>query len=178
MVDFLPRILSNQKQNLMDDGALHPGGWFEERLDLPSMGGPDNLVVEVSATLDVAAYADATATVENHNDDALARIMSHRRERMLADQRAAEIINAALADTLTPDPHGMAITQLRSVLEQSKHKSGEHELDVQLMAIISDLERMHNVATPSRSDLRRYAQERHGDSEATAIHAHLVRGPR
>ncbi len=178
MVDFLPRILSSQKQSLADDGALHPGGWFEERLDLPSHGGPDNLAVGVLATLDVATYADATATVENHNEDALTRIMTHRRERVLADRKAEEIINAALADTVTPDPQGVAIAQLRCVLEQSKHKSGEHELDVQLMAIISDLEMMSNTSTPSRSELRRYAQERHADSETTSTHAHLTKGVR
>jgi hypothetical protein len=171
LVDFLPKMLARQKQSLADDGALHPGDQYEERFDLPSHGDPNNLAIAVSAKLDVAAYSDHSVDVVN--EPALLRLTGTRHNWALADQKAAEIINAAVANSITPDPRGMALTQLRAVLEQAKRKDGERELEVELMAIIADLER-RGPAT-SKFDLRLYATSKYGDSEALASHVLLRR---
>jgi hypothetical protein len=138
LVDFLPRMLSYQNQELSDNGTLHPGDRWEERLDLPSRGGANNVAISVSVKLDVAAYSDHTADVGN--EPALLRLAGVRHNRALADQKAAEIISAAAAHDVTTDPTGMAVTQLRTELEQARRKKGEHELEVELMAIIANLE--------------------------------------
>jgi len=172
MVDCLQSIIMRQRLGLDDDGAIHPGGRYEERLDLPSRGGPDNLAVAVSAKLDVVAYFDATADVVE-NGAALARLSSFRRNCMIADQKAAEIINAAAADTVTPDARGMAVSQLRTLLEQAKHKVGDHASETELALIIADLER--NESEKGKPDLIQYARDKYGDSEAMSAHVSLRR---
>lgn len=166
LVDLLPRMLSYQNQELSDNGTLHPGDRWEERLDLPSHKGASNTAIAVSVKLDVAAYSDHTADVEN--EPALLRLASVRHNRALADQRAAEIMSAAAADSVTPDPTGMALTQLRAVLEQARRKKGEHELEVELMEIIANLESQRSDT--SRSDLRSYATRKNADVEILSSH--------
>jgi CRISPR/Cas system CMR-associated protein Cmr5 small subunit len=120
----------------------------------------------VSVKLDVVAYSDHTVDVEN--EPALLRLAGVRHNQALADQKAAEIINAAAADSVTPDPTGMAITHLRAVLEQARRKKGERELEVELMAIIADLESRKSDA--SRSDLQSYATRKNADVEILSSH--------
>ena len=172
MVDFLQTIILRQRLGLDDDGALHPGARYEERLDLPSRGGSDNLAVAVSAKLDVVAYFDATADVAE-NGAALARLSSFRRNCIIADQKAAEIINAAAANTATPDARGMAVSQLRTLLEQTKHKAGDHASETELAVIIADLER--SGSEKGKPDLIQYARDKYGDSEAMSAHVSLRR---
>ncbi len=167
LVDFLPRMLSYQNQELSDNGTLHPGDRWEERLDLPSHRGDNNVAIAVSVKLDVAAYSDHSVDVEN--EPALLRLAGVRHNRALADQKAAEIINAAAADNVTPDPTGMAVTQLRAALEQARRKKGERELEVELMAVIANLE--SRKSDTSRSDLRSYATRKNADVELLSSHA-------
>jgi len=166
LVDFLPRMLSYQTLQLSDNGALHPGDRWEEQLNLPSRGA-NNTPIAVSVKLDVAAYSDHTVDVEN--EPALLRLAGVRHNQALADQKAAEIINAAAADDVTPDPLGMAVTQLRAVLEQARRKNGERELEGELMAIIANLE--SRKSDTSRSDLRLYATRKNAEVEILSSHA-------
>jgi hypothetical protein len=166
LVDLLPRMLSYQNQELPDNGTLHPGDRWEERLDLPSRSGANNTAIAVSVKLDVAAYYDHSVDVEN--EPALLRLAAVRHNRALADQKAAEIISAAAANNVTPDPVGMAVTQLRAVLEQARRKKGEHELEVELMAIIANLE--SRKSDTSRSDLRSYATRKNAEVEVLSSH--------
>lgn len=172
MVDLLQSIILRQRLGLDDDGALHPQGRYEERLDLPSRGSSDNLAVAVSAKLDVVAYFDATADVVE-NGAALARLSSFRRNCIIADQKAAEIINAAAANTVTPDARGMAVNQLRTLMEQAKHKTGDHASETELAVIIADLER--SGSEKGKSSLIQYARDKYGDSQAMSAHALLRR---
>ena len=167
LVDLLPRMLSYQNQELADNGALHPGDRWEERIDLPSHRGINNAPIAVSVKLDVAAYSDHTVDVEN--EPALLRLAGVRHNQALADQKAAEIISAAAADDVTPDPTGMAVTQLRTALEQARRKKGEHELEVELMAIIAYLE--SGKSDISRSDLRSYATRKNAEVGILSSHA-------
>jgi hypothetical protein len=171
ILDFAPKIIAHNKLGLEDNGALHPDTAIEERLDLPIRGGANNLALAVAAKVDVVAYADSTVDVEN--EPALSRLMSLRNNRALADQKAAEIINAAAANSVTPNPRGMALAELRVLLEQAKRKQGEHELETELLSIIEDLER-HGPETSS-ADLRQYASEKFRDSEAMTAHVLLRR---
>ena len=166
LVDFLPRMLSYQNQELSDSGTLHPGDRWEERLDLPSHRGANNVAIAVTVKLDVAAYSDHSVDVEN--EPALLRLAGVRHNRALADQKAAEIISAAAADNVTPDPTGMALTQLRAALEEARRKKGERELEVELMAIIANLESRKSDA--SRSDLRSYATRKNADVNILSSH--------
>lgn len=166
LVDLLPRMLSYQNLELSDNGALHPGDRWEERLDLPSHGGANSAPIAVSVKLDVVAYSDHTVDVEN--EPALLRLASVRHSQALADQKAAEIMSAAAADDVSPDPTGMALAQLRAVLEQARRKKGEHEQEVELMAIIADLE--NHKSDTSRSDLRSYATRKNADVEVLSSH--------
>ena len=171
LLDFAAKIVAHKKPGLEDDGALHPDTAIEERLDLPVRGGPNNLALAVTAKVDVVAYADSTVDVEN--ESALSRLMSLRNNRILADRKAAEVISAAAADSVTPNPRGMAITQLRVLLEEAKRKQGEHELETELLSIIEDLERRGPEV--SAADLRQYASEKFRDSEAMTAHVSLRR---
>src|SRR6266853_2984855 len=126
ILDLAAKMVDSQKVGAADNGALHPGATMEERLDLPARGGPNNHALAVTAKIDLVAYADST--VEVNNEAALSRLVSLRKNRMLADQKAAEIINEAAADSVTPDPRGVALARLRVLLEQAKRKQGEHEL--------------------------------------------------
>lgn len=171
ILDFAAKIIAHTKLGLEDNGALHPDIAIEERLDLPVRGGTHNLALSVTAKVDVVAYADSTVDVGN--EPALSRLMSLRNNRVLADQKAAEIINAAAADSVTPNPRGMALTQLRVLLEEAKRKQGEHELETELLSIIEDLER--DAPETSEADLRQYASEKFRDSEAMTAHVLLRR---
>lgn len=166
LVDLLPRMLSYQNQELSDNGTLHPGDRWEERLDLPSHRGANNTAIAVSVKLDVAAYSDHTVDVEN--EPALLRLASVRHSQALADQKAAEIMSAAAADDVSPDPIGMALAQLRAVLEQARRKKGEHEQEVELMEIIANLE--SRKSDTSRSDLRLYATRKNAEVEILSSH--------
>jgi len=169
LLDFAAKIISQQKAGHEDNGALHPNTAMEERLDLPMRGG--NLPLAVTVKVDVVAYADSTANVGN--DAAFQRLVDLRRNHILAITKAAEIINEAAANSVTPDPRGMALTQLRALLGQARHKQGEHELETELMVIIDDLEKRGPETSPA--DLRRYATDKVRDSEAMAPHAALRR---
>jgi hypothetical protein len=169
LLDFAAKIISQQKAGHEENGALHPNTAMEERLDLPIRGG--NLPLAVTVKVDVVAYADSTADVEN--DAAFQRLVDLRRNHILAITKAAEIINEAAANSVTPDPRGMALTQLRVLLEQARRKQGEHELETELMVIIDDLEK--RSPETSSADLRRYATDKVRDSEAMAPHTALRR---
>ena len=171
VLDFAAKMVSAQKAGLGDNGALHPGTTLEERLDLPIRGGLDNRPLAVTAQVDLVAYTDLL--VEGNNEPALSRLVSLRKNRILADQKAAELINEAAANSVTPNPGGVAVSQLRALLEQAKRKEGEHELETELMAIIEDLER--SGPEVSRGYLRQYATGKFRDSAAMAPHSELRR---
>lgn len=93
LLDFAPKIISQQMTGQEDNGALHPKTAIEERIDLPTRGGPGNQPIAVTVKVDVVAYLDATADVGN--DAAFQRLLNMRHNRILADTKAAEIINEA-----------------------------------------------------------------------------------
>jgi hypothetical protein len=178
MTDFLPGIISGGRE------ALHPGNSYEVRIDIQA--GTE--LLSASAKLDVVAYADLSADVDK-NQDALVRLVGARKSDALAQERSAEIINAAAADTVSPDPVGLAIRQLRQVAEQIKGRSTELS-ETKLGSIIADLENRSAQAAFERERtgmevweqhntevafLRGYASRRNKDAITVEAHSHLKR---
>src|SRR5579863_1032286 len=92
-------------------GALAPGTTFT--LDVP-MG--QQSVETVSATVDVVVYDDGTADVLN--EQVFRSIAAARKGRMLGLQRAAELIQKALADPNDPHPSITVAAQLKALAAQ------------------------------------------------------------
>ncbi len=179
MTDFLPGIISGGRE------ALHTGNSYEVRIDVPD--GTE--LLSANAKLDVAAYTDLSADVDS-NQDALARLVAARRSDALAQERSAEIINAAAADTVSPDPVGFAIRQLRQVAEQIKGQQSSELSETKLGAIIADLENRSAQAAFERKRtgvevweqhstevafLRDYASRKNTDAVTVEVHSHLRR---
>lgn len=90
------------------DGVLHPGASRKEII--PVQPGLQNL----EAVVDVVAYNDQTA--EATNNDALQRLVSHRKVMVATRQAANDIIKAALAD---PNDSNPAATAAKKIQDQS-----------------------------------------------------------
>ncbi len=178
MTDFLPGITSGGRE------ALHPGNSYEVRIDAPA-----GELLSANAKLDVVAYADLSADVDK-NQDALVRLVASRKSDALAQERSAEIINAAAADTVSPDPVGLAIRQLRQIADQIKGKQSSEISETKLGTIISDLENRSAQAAFERKRtgvevweqhstevafLKGYASRRNQDAVTVEAHSHLRR---
>jgi hypothetical protein len=176
MVDLLPLMLGKQSlagTTALDDGSLGPNESHEVRIDT------NEPVQGLRARVDMVAYLDLSAEVDR-NQDALARLKSWRKGRALAAQQTAEVINRAAADSVTPDPRGMAINQLRTLLDEAvAQHAGERE--VELRAAISDLQNQRVVHlanqtnADSKADLRNYARRKSNEAEAASLHANIGR---
>ena len=147
-------------------------------------------MLSASAKLDVVAYADLSADVDK-NQDALVRLVGARKSDALAqEERSAEIINAAAADTVSPDPVGLAIRQLRQVAEQIKGRStelSETKLSSSLF-LISKMDPAQAAFERKRTGievweqhntevafLRGYASKKSKDAVTVEMHSHLGR---
>jgi hypothetical protein len=148
-------------------------------MDIPSSGG--NRVLSVNAKPDVVVYADLSADVDN-NQDALSRLISARKGRALSAAQAAEIINAAAADTVSPDPRGVALKQLRQLADQVNARASGDSSEIELRLIISDLEPRSLSSAVQTSQqrsaeaafLRDYASKRSKDADVVSAHS-LIR---
>ena len=118
------------------------------------------------------------------------RLVATRKSDALTQQRSAEIINAAAADTVSPDPVGLAIRQLRQIADQIKGKQSSEISETKLGTIISDLENQSAKAAFERkrtgmevweqhntevSFLRDYALRKNKDAVIVETHSHLRR---
>jgi hypothetical protein len=179
MTDFLPGIISGGRE------ALHSGNSYEVRIDV----APDTELLSANAKLDVVAYADLSADVDK-NQDALTRLVAIRKSEALTQERSAEIINAAAADTVSPDPVGLAIRQLQQIAEQIKGQKSSELSETKLGVIIADLENRSAQAAFERKRtgievweqhntevafLRGYASKKNTDAVTVEAHSHLRR---
>lgn len=177
--DFLPGIISGGRE------ALHSGNSYEVRIDVPAA----TELLSANAKLDVVAYADLSVDVDK-NQNALARLVATRKSDALTQERSAEIINAAAADTVSPDPVGLAIRQLRQIAEQIKGQQSSELSEAKLGTIISDLENRSAQAAFERKRtgievseqhntevafLRGYASRKNKDAVTVEVHSHLRR---
>jgi hypothetical protein len=179
MTDFLPGIISGGRE------ALHSGDSYEVRIDVPA----STELLSANAKLDVVVYADFGADVDK-NPEALVRLVTARKSDALTQERSAEIINAAAADTVSPDPVGLAIRQLRQIAEQTKRQQSSELSEAKLGAIIADLENQSAQAAFERKRtgmeiweqhntevafLRSYASKKSKDAITVEGHSHLRR---
>lgn len=157
--DFVDQIIST------GSGAIRLGNRYEVRLDF------SDRVSSVDAKPDVVVYADLSTDI-NRNQDGLDRIVTERRNAALAAGKAAEIISEAAANSVTPDPRGMALRQLRLLADKAKNSPDMSEIE--LRTIIADLE---NQAVFPRKDvsprdaLKAYASDKTKDAEIKSAHS-------
>jgi hypothetical protein len=103
MTDLLDRMVNAQIvkgtiyekdfSSRFDNGTLAAGKAVDQNV------GESNVVTNVETVVDMVAYVDRTADVQNER--AFERLVAYRKGGLLAMQKANEVIKAALAD---PDP--------------------------------------------------------------------------
>jgi len=178
MDELLPAMISKQFVSgapVLGEGSLLPNERHEVRIDF------DDAAQSIHAKVDMVVYLDLSADVDA-NQDALSRLISWRKERAVVVQQAAEIINGAAFDSVTRNPRGMAINQLKKALaEAAAQNAGERQLE--LRSIISDLEaqsaarqgRQSDSQTAQQFELRDYARQKSKEAEAASSHAQIGR---
>jgi hypothetical protein len=170
LIELLPKMVFQQMVSAsptLGEGALHPGKTEEVAVNLvpPS---DKNLVLSADIRLDMAVALDLSA--QGSNQGAIERLVTLRKGHADADLKAAEIISAAAADSVTPDARGMALRQLRELqVEQQKKNNDTGGFSIELQSIIHDLERDQNI------DLRSYARQRNRDALTKLAHVNISR---
>jgi hypothetical protein len=167
LVEFLPKMVSLQSQGKdvgPGEGALHPGNAEEVTVNLVPPSAKNQLA-SARIQVDMVAYRDLSA--DGQNERALLRLSNMRKERALADLKAAEIISAAAANTITPDPRGMALKQLRELHDRAMKSGDSGSFAIEIENIIQDLER------DQRIDLKSYARERNKDAVLHSQHQRI-----
>ena len=168
LVELLPKMVFQQVVHdspTLGEGALRPGNIEDVTINLvPS--ADKNLVLSADIKVDMVVYLDLNA--EGQNQEAIGRLIALRKGHVDADIKAAEIISTAAADTVTPDPRGMALRQLRQLQsEQEKRNDDTGGFSIELQTIIHDLERDQNV------DLKSYARQRNKDAIVKLSHTKI-----
>src|SRR6267142_7174625 len=94
--------------------------------DYPDLVGKD--VSGIDAVVDVVAYADGTAQVQN-NDRAFQNLVAERKGRLLAMEKVNDGVRRALADPMVSDPVNAALNELLPFAEslgaKTKNRSPE-----------------------------------------------------
>jgi len=85
--------------------------------DYPDLVGKD--VSDIDAVVDVVAYADGTAQVQN-NDRAFRNLLAERKGPLLAMQKVVEVIKQVLADPMVTNPLDSVIQQLTPLAPLSR----------------------------------------------------------
>ncbi len=132
------------------DGLFHPGESRKEIIGVQP--GLQNF----EAVIDVVAYADSTA--EATNNDALQRLISHRKVALTSRQAANDIIKAALADPNDSDPAATAAKQIQNritVWQAQKHTTLDFEPGVAKGVVdeLSVLQRFHPMQSYGRAQV-------------------------
>jgi hypothetical protein len=153
MTELLPMILDQGK------GALEPGQSQEVRIDSV------DFIQSIRARIDMVAYLDLDVETD-HNVNAMNRLIAWRKSRADAAQEIATVVSDAAANQVTPDPHGMAIRQLKQLLDEAAHQhAGRREIE--LRCAIDDLK--------AKPDLKAYARHHNDIALTTSLHANLRR---
>ncbi len=90
----------------MQSGGIFSAGTSRDYTDLV---GKD--VSDIDAVVDVVAYADGTAQVQN-NDRAFRNLLAERKGPLLAMQKVVEVVKRVLADPMVMSPFDRVIQQL------------------------------------------------------------------
>jgi len=150
------------------DGLFHPGESHKEII--PVQPGLQNF----EAVIDVVAYADSTA--EATNNDALQRLISHRKVALTSRQAANDIIKVALADPNDSDPAATAAKQIQNritVWQAQKHTTLDFEPGI-AQGIVDELNGISSqLLTDKRDALTKYLAKSEKRNEALSPHANL-----
>ena len=152
------------------DGLFHPGESRKEIIGVQP--GLQNF----EAVIDVVAYADSTA--EATNNDALQRLISHRKVALTSRQAANDIIKAALADPNDSDPAATAAKQIQNritVWQAQKHTTLDFEPGV-AKGVVDELRAISSrPLTDKRNALTQYLTKSEKRLATFSPHAELTK---
>ena len=146
--------------------------------DYPDLVAKD--VSDIDAVVDVVAYADGTAQVQD-NDRAFKNLLAVRKGPVLAMQKLVEIVKKVLADPMVSDPVSAALNELLPFAESldAKTKNGspevaENNVARNLQGDIRNLQYMQREKMDAQRDsLERYVESQEKRIALTAPHANL-----
>jgi len=118
-------------------------------------------IADVEAIVDVVAYADGTADVQN--DRAFKNLVAARKGPLLAMQKVDEIIKRVLADSMVSSPIAEVLRALRPLADaEQKNRPPEDPEFFQVMSLRNDvqnIEMAQQQKTNEREWLARYVEE-------------------
>ena len=142
------------------------------------MRGEEKEVADIEAVVDVVAYADGTADVQN--DRAFRNLMAERKGPLLAMQKVVEVIKGVLADPMVSSPLAEVLRALKPLAdaEQTKNHPPEDPEFFQAMTLrndVKDLETMQQQKIPNEREwLTRYAERQEERIALMKPHCELV----
>jgi len=152
------------------DGLFHPGESRKEIIGVQP--GLQNF----EAVVDVVAYADQTA--EATNNDALQRLLLHRKVTLSSRQAANDIIKAALADPNDSDPAATAAKKIQdriTVWNAQKHTTLDFEPGI-AQGIVDELKGISSqLLSDKRDALTQYLAKSEKRNEALSPHVNLTK---
>jgi hypothetical protein len=155
----------------LGDGLFHPG---ESRKEII---GVQPGLRNFEAVVDVVAYADQTAEATTNND-ALQRLLSHRKVTLTSRQAANNIIKAALADPNDSDPAATAAKKIQdriTVWNAQKHTTLDFEPG-EAQGIVDELKGISSQQlTDKRHGLAQYLAKSERRITTLSPHANLTK---
>jgi hypothetical protein len=151
--------------------------------DYPDLVGKD--VSDIDAVVDVVAYADGTAQVQN-NDRAFRNLLAERKGPVLAMQKVVEVVKRVLADPMVMAPLDSVIQQLTPLVDSAdkvKNRPPEDAESNVAMHLQSDLQNFEmaqrsqiwiRLNMTEREWLTQYVQQHEKRIELMKPHCELV----
>jgi hypothetical protein len=144
------------------------------------MRGEEKEVADIEAVVDVVAYADGTADVQN--DRAFKNLVAVRKGRLMAMEKVNEVIKAVLADPMVSSPIAEVLKALTPLAdaEQRKNRPPEDPEFFEAMNLQNDLRNLEmrpqflsQMQMTEREWLTRYVEQNDKQIVFLAPHANL-----
>jgi hypothetical protein len=144
--------------------------------DYVLMRGEEKDVADIEAVVDVVAYADGTADVQN--DRAFRNLMAERKGPLLAMQKVVEVIKGVLADPMVSSPIAEVLRALKPLADagQTKNRPPEDPEFFQAMTLrdeLKNLETMQQRVPNEREWLTLYSEQQEKRIALMTPHADL-----
>lgn len=171
MMEEMLGALIFQQQIVRPDGGVFAAGTsrYEHRPETRD-------IVDVTAFVDMAIFADATAYVQNER--AFKELMAIRKGQLMAMVKVDGVIKHALADPSVSSPVSAVVAELTPLLVNlmSKQRSMEKPEDQQEMELQSDLANLRSMQQrkDEREFLTRYAEDLEKRIELMKPHCEVV----
>ena len=140
--------------------------------------GEEKEVADIEAVVDVVAYADGTADVQN--DRAFRNLMAERKGPLLAIQKINQIIKGVLADPMVSSPIAEVLRALKPLADadQTKNRPPEDPEFFEAMTLRNDVKNLEMVQQQKirneREWLALYAEEQEKRIALMKPHCELV----